>query len=101
MTSGREVAEAFENGYSMQSGNYFTDGKVYCLFGNRIAEKRDDGIYFSNCGYLTVTTSKALNFLKGVSYSCAGGKVTNQGIEIESDKFYKVRDPKFLEEITN
>lgn len=97
MTTGRNVAESFEHGVKANAGNYSTDGKSYFLFGVKIAERREDGIYFSNAGYLTVTTSKALNFLRGLAYHTKQGQAFNHGLKIDSDVFYKVRDTKFLE----
>jgi len=95
MTTGRQCVKSFEQGQKAQAGNYFTDGKILCLFGVRIAEHRQDGIYFSMGGYQTVTTSKCLNFLSGVGVSTRKGVTTMYNpfgarIEINSKEWYKV-----------
>ena len=86
----RELIEYFEQKQEAKSGNYFTDGIGLYLFGNKIAEHRDDGIYFTLAGYNTVTTKKALNYLTGVSVSSRNGLIKNCDTIIESDVWYKV-----------
>ena len=63
----RKVTQAFIDGKRLKLGNYFTDGTVFALFGNEIAEKAyGGGFYIKDCGYCTATTSTALNALPGV-----------------------------------
>ena len=61
------VENNFMIGKSSKRGNTQTDGKILLLFGNRIAEHREDGVYITNCGYFTNTTKAHLNLLPRVS----------------------------------
>ena len=61
------VENAFMNGESKKYSNSATDGKILLLFGNRIAEHREDGVYITNCGWFTNTTKSHLNVLPNVS----------------------------------
>jgi hypothetical protein len=57
------VIEAFLVGKKRKQGNGQTDGRSLYLFGNLIAEHREDGMYVSNAGWPTRTTNKWLNML--------------------------------------
>jgi hypothetical protein len=57
------VIEAFLVGKKKKQGNGQTDGRSLYLFGNLIAEHREDGMYVSNAGWPTRTTNKWLNML--------------------------------------
>lgn len=62
-----KVARAFIDGKRLSSGNYSTDGTVFTLFGNEIAEKAyGGGFYIKDCGWCSATTCTALNALPGV-----------------------------------
>lgn len=56
------------------SGNTTTDGKALFLHGNKIAEKRNDGVYISNAGWFTATTKERLNAISGVRIYQKSGK---------------------------
>ena len=86
----KTVIKNFEIGNKANAGNYLTDGSALFLFRNKIAEKRSDGIYFSLAGYETSTTTKALNQISGLRVSRSKGKITANGIEIDSTKWYNV-----------
>jgi len=60
------VENAFMIGSAKKYGNMQTDGKILLLFGNRIAEHREDGVYITNCNYFTATTKAHLNLLPNV-----------------------------------
>lgn len=64
-----QIVSAFYAGDKRTVGNTMTDGNAIYLHGNKIAEKREDGIYISNAGWSTVTTKERLNGLRGVSIS--------------------------------
>lgn len=64
--SNADVENAFMQGVSKKKGNSQTDGKILLLFGNRIAEHREDGVYITNCGWQTATTKAHLNLLPNV-----------------------------------
>jgi len=56
-----QIARAFLDGRPKKVGNTITDGKAVYLFGNKIAEWREDGMWITNCGWLTRTTKERLN----------------------------------------
>lgn len=58
---------AFLKGDKLTTSNTTTDGVNLYLFGNKIAEKRKDGIYISNAGWFSATTKDRLNGLPNVS----------------------------------
>jgi len=68
------IADAFMQGNAKSSGNTKTDGRMITLFGNRIAEWREDGLYISNCGWRSRTTKDRLNALPCVNIYQSGGK---------------------------
>lgn len=57
------VIAAFLEGKKKKQGNGQTDGRSLYLFGNLIAEHREDGLYVTNAGWPTRTTNKWLNML--------------------------------------
>jgi hypothetical protein len=61
------VIAAFLEGKKKKQGNGQTDGRSLFLFGNLIAEHREDGLYVTNAGWPTRTTNKWLNTLPNVS----------------------------------
>jgi hypothetical protein len=59
----RDIADAFRARQSLtRSGNgaTSTDGEAIYLHGNRIVERRDDGVYVSTAGWDTPTTKERL-----------------------------------------
>ena len=62
-----QILSAFYTNESKTVQNTKTDGKAIYLHGNKIAEKRHDGIYISNAGWQSNTTKERLNALQGVS----------------------------------
>ncbi|NIU00390.1 MAG: hypothetical protein GWN01_05460 [Nitrosopumilaceae archaeon] len=78
------VIEAFESKQPAYAGNYHSDGKTLCLFGNPIAEHREDGLYVTFAGWPTSTTAKALNWISGVSVSRRGGDISINGKTVET-----------------
>jgi len=65
--TGRKVAQAFIEGRKITLGNYQSTGHSFLLFGNTIAEnKEENGFYIRDAGHCSATTSTALNALPGV-----------------------------------
>lgn len=59
----REIARAFLNGRSKRftgNGATETDGQAIWLHGNKIVERREDGIYISDGGWESNTTKERL-----------------------------------------
>lgn len=61
------ITEAFMSGKSKTMSNTSTDGKALYLFGNKIAEHREDGTYISNAGWKSKTTKERLTGLPNVN----------------------------------
>lgn len=75
-----QITDAFLNGRSKKVGaNSVTDGKSMYLFGNKIAEWREDGLWITNCGWQTPTTKDRLNSI---------GAYLNFGIYQRNHKWY-------------
>lgn len=61
-----QVVGAFERRQSKKVGNTETDGTSLWLFGNKIAEYREGGIWITNAGWSSPTTKERLNGIYGV-----------------------------------
>lgn len=61
------IVSAFIAGNKMSVSNSSTDGKALFLHGNKIAEKREDGLYITNAGWSSNVTKERLNAIPGVS----------------------------------
>lgn len=62
-----QIVSAFMAGNKLTVGNSHTYGSALFLHGNKIAEKREDGLYISNAGWSTNVTKERLNALPDVS----------------------------------
>ncbi len=79
------IASAFMNGEVKSMSNTKTDGKNLWLFGNKIAEHREDGMYISNAGWKSQTTKERLNGLPNVNISSKKGNWHLNGEEWDGD----------------
>ena len=61
-----QVVGAFERRQSKKVGNTETDGTSLWLFGNKIAEYREGGMWITNAGWSSPTTKERLNGIYGV-----------------------------------
>lgn len=57
----KTIYAAFQRRQPCTVGNTRTDGNAVYLHGNKIVERREDGIYVSNAGWSTNTTKERLN----------------------------------------
>lgn len=64
-----QTVSAFLAGKKLTQGNTSTDGQALFLHGNKIAEKREDGIYATLAGWNTPTTRERLNALPGARFN--------------------------------
>ena len=92
----RRIKEAFHNQESLTIDNTTTNGKAVWLFGNKIIERREDGLYATLAGWDTPTTKERLNgILDGVSVSTVRGDTYMTTREasgiINPSEWYKVR----------
>jgi hypothetical protein len=63
----QQIVDAFLRGQLKKVDNTFTDGVAIWLHGNKIAEKRANGLWISNAGWFSKTTKERLNGLPDVS----------------------------------
>lgn len=63
----QRIVHAFQGRYELRIDNSRTDGTSLWLFGNKIAEWREDGLWVSNGGWDSKTTKERLNGLSGVN----------------------------------
>jgi hypothetical protein len=56
----KKIANAFHNQQRLTVSNTTTDGSAVWLHGNKIIERRQDGIWFTLAGWNTVTTRERL-----------------------------------------
>lgn len=85
------IVNAFLHGIPKKVGNTMTDGRSMKLFGNTIAEHRQDGLYISNAGWFTKTTKERLNGLPMINISQKKHKWYVNGQEWDGD-WLKVAD---------
>lgn len=72
----KTIKEAFENGSRKVCGNTTTDGKSVWLFGNKIITQDEKGnIYWTMCGYGTVTTKERLKSILGLRLYTRRGNI--------------------------
>lgn len=76
-----EISRAFNNGNKLKISNTETDGLAIYLFGHKIAEKREDGLYITLAGWNTNTTRERLNGLDGVRVNTKQGQAFLNGKE--------------------
>ena len=70
----RRIKEAFHNQKSLSINNTTTNGEAVWLHGNKIIERREDGLYATLAGWNTNTTKERLNgILDGISISTVNG----------------------------
>jgi hypothetical protein len=85
------VLTAFLSGRTLKAGNTKTDGQSVWLHGNKIIERRDDGIWITNAGWNSATTKERLNGLQGVNIRQRNGVWFLNGIPWNGD-WVNVRD---------
>lgn len=67
------ICRAFEQRRTLKIDNSHTDGTSLWLFGNKIAEWREDGIWITDAGWQSKTTKERLNGLTGVHITQRAG----------------------------
>lgn len=69
-----KIANAFHNQKKLRVSNTTTDGNAVWLHGNKIIERRQDGIWFTLAGWNTNVTRERLNgILPDARISCQRG----------------------------
>lgn len=70
----KKIANAFHNEEKLKISNTYTDGQAVWLHGNKIIERRQDGIWFTLAGWDTLTTRERLNGILPVHITRINGK---------------------------
>ena len=83
------MAHAFWNGESKKLSNTEVKNHEMYLFGNKIAWLENDKLYFTLCGWNTLTTRERLSGL-GVGISQKNYKPIWNGQEIDTKKVYEM-----------
>lgn len=85
-----QIKSAFIAGKSKTVANTRTDGQSVWLHGNKIIEKRPDGIFASLAGWNTPTTRERVNGITGASFYQRNHLVYFNGTEISHSDWIKV-----------
>ncbi len=75
----QRIVHAFQGRYELRIDNSRTDGTSLWLFGNKIAEWREDGLWITNAGWDSRTTNERLNGLSGVHVTKRRGELFLNG----------------------
>ena len=85
-----QIKEAFLVGKSLTVSNTRTDGQSVWLYGNKIIEKRPDGIYATMSGWNTPTTRERLNGITNGSFNQKSSLAYFNDVEISPSDWVKV-----------
>ena len=85
-----QAVKAFLNDGIFKKDNTSVENGRMFLHGNKIAEKRKDGLYISLAGWNTVTTRERLNGLPGVRIQQKNYVPYLNGNAINSREWYKI-----------
>ncbi len=85
-----QIKAAFIAGKSKTVSNTRTDGQSVWLYGNKIIEKRPDGIFASLAGSNTPTTRERINGITGASFYQKSRLAYFNGEEISPSDWIKV-----------
>lgn len=83
------MARAFFNGETKKMSNTQVQNHEMYLFGNRIAWIYDGKLYFTLCGWNTLTTRERLKGL-GIDIKQKNGKLFFNGQEINDHEIYEM-----------
>ena len=64
----KNIRNAFYAGRKLTIGNTHTDGTAVWLHGNKIVERREDGVYATLAGWNTPTTRERVNGITGARF---------------------------------
>lgn len=77
-----KIADAFYAKRKLRVSNTYTDGQAVWLYGNKIVERRRDGIWVSLAGWNTLTTRERLNGILHKGFGSRAGVGSVKGIPI-------------------
>ena len=87
----KQIATAFINGQSKTVGNTHNDGNNVYLFGNKIVERREDGVYASLAGYPGPTTIERVNGITGAGFHQVNHETLLNDEPCDSDAWYRIQ----------
>lgn len=85
-----QIAAAFKSGKGRTIGNTRTDGQSVWLHGNKIVERRSDGVYFNACGWNTPTTRERINGITGAGLHQVNHELKRNGEDQNETGWHKV-----------
>ena len=101
----KQIATAFVKGQKACISNTMTDGQAVYLHGNKIAERREDGVWMTLAGWGTLTTRERLNTIadamgsewgfcqrNGGQYLCRWNRDKQELVEISNYEWVKITE---------
>lgn len=86
----KNIASAFHANKARTIGNTRTDGTAVWLHGNKIVERREDGVYATLAGWNTPTTRERVNGITGARFHQKDFTPMLNGVAIDSREWVKV-----------
>lgn len=86
-----EIAIAFNDGNYKSVGNTFTDGNSVYLHGNKIVERREDGIYATLAGWNTSVTRERVNGITGAGFHQVNNEAYLNDEPCDSHAWYRIQ----------
>ena len=87
----KRIKSAFQACRPLSVGNTRTDGAAVYLFGNKIIERRSDGVYWTLAGWPTVTTRERVNAIAGAGVYPKGGVQMAGDKPVDAYDWYKAQ----------
>lgn len=84
------IKRAFESKKAVTCGNTYTDGKAVYLHGNKIIERRANGIFATLAGWNTPTTRERVNGITGAGFHQKNFEPLLNGEPVDANAWYKV-----------
>ncbi len=86
----KEIAAAFASRRPRTVGNTSTDGTAVFLHGNRIVERREDGVWATLAGWNTPTTRERVNGVTGACFHQKARSAMLNGQPVDPTAWIKV-----------
>ena len=86
----QQIKSAFESRQAKSCGNTTTDGNAVFLHGNKIIERREDGIYATLAGWNTPTTRERVNGITGAGFHQVDFCAMRNGKSVSASEWIKV-----------
>lgn len=86
----RKIATAFNAHKPLKIANTETDGQAVWLHGNKIVERRTDGVYATLAGWNTPTTKERVNGITGAGFHTVKREARLNGQPVGTREWVKV-----------